>query len=172
MDPKSSQNYVWLVQKGLGRRAIEAVAKFTIITGTTISGAVIGIICGAAAGYVAGATLGQTAGFLFTHLAFDGVSKAQYLEAAYQYLGVTPSTSDAEITAVYKRRALLEHPDKPTGSHDTFCKLQSCYEMIVQARAEESQVREDEFDLADDFNFDEDEYVFVQNFEYLPLVRV
>lgn len=47
----------------------------------------------------------------------------------YDTIGIEKTATQAEITAAYRAKALLLHPDKG-GSHTAFCDLQAAYEIL------------------------------------------
>ena len=139
--------YLWWNGRISGQRAGKNVADsfMTAIAGyggavagalaggaiANVPGAIIGGIIGGVAGGIAGNKLAQ----MITDAIFD-LPKTQALENAYNYLNVHHRASDAEVKAAYNRCALRDHPDKPTGSKEAFCKLQAYIAIIRMARGE------------------------------------
>uniref|UniRef100_A0A914PKK2 J domain-containing protein n=1 Tax=Panagrolaimus davidi TaxID=227884 RepID=A0A914PKK2_9BILA len=131
--------WLWCEGKISGKRAAQNVVNVFLTSGAGVGGAFGGAAIGHSllGGY---ATFGAFIGGLFggfvgnqlsqwlTNNIFD-LPKTQALENAYQYLGVHHRASDSEVEKAYKRRLLIDHPDKG-GSNEAFCKLQTCYTII------------------------------------------
>uniref|UniRef100_A0AC35FCC2 J domain-containing protein n=1 Tax=Panagrolaimus sp. PS1159 TaxID=55785 RepID=A0AC35FCC2_9BILA len=88
-----------------------------------ISGLVVGFLGGCVADYLIKK---------FSSWAL-GLPESETLENAYGYLGVNHLAPDSEVKEAYRRRVLIDHPDKG-GSHEAFAKLQGCKELIRVAR--------------------------------------
>lgn len=46
------------------------------------------------------------------------------LDPCFSVLGVAPSCSADDVRRAFRKKALLAHPDRPTGSHTAFVELQ------------------------------------------------
>uniref|UniRef100_A0A914PG80 J domain-containing protein n=1 Tax=Panagrolaimus davidi TaxID=227884 RepID=A0A914PG80_9BILA len=117
---------IWKWYKGeiSGKQAAKDIVDTLVLhsarIGTAFGGPVLGFACGVAGGVASGC---------LADVLIDDLPKTQALENAYQYLSVHHRASDSEVDAAYKKRILIDHPDKG-GSHEAFCKLQTCYTII------------------------------------------
>ena len=59
----------------------------------------------------------------------------------YERLGVTKKASSGEIKKAYRRRAILLHPDKPSGSQEQFQELAEAYEVLSDPTKRETYDR-------------------------------
>uniref|UniRef100_A0AC34FD17 J domain-containing protein n=1 Tax=Panagrolaimus sp. ES5 TaxID=591445 RepID=A0AC34FD17_9BILA len=114
-----------------GKRAAQNIIDASVVAAGSIGGAAVGSYFGPV-GALVGAMFGGLAGNLLKKLTqiFD-LPKTEALEKAYQYLGVHHRASDAEVSEAYRKRLLIDHPDKG-GSNEAFYKLQT-YMAIIQA---------------------------------------
>eukprot|EP00835_Amoeboradix_gromovi_P003522 NODE_235_length_13458_cov_0.279737.p10 type:complete len:142 gc:universal NODE_235_length_13458_cov_0.279737:5936-6361(+) len=53
----------------------------------------------------------------------------------YSVLGLNRKCTMNELDDRYKELALLKHPDKPTGTHDSFCELNNIYSFLKSKRS-------------------------------------
>ncbi|KAL7639786.1 UNVERIFIED_CONTAM: hypothetical protein RMT77_009196 [Armadillidium vulgare] len=53
----------------------------------------------------------------------------------YEIIGVGLQASQAEIRKAYKKQSVILHPDKPTGDHQKFMRLQKAYEALTDETA-------------------------------------
>ena len=49
----------------------------------------------------------------------------------YQILGVDRNATEKEIKKAYRKLALENHPDKPTGNEEKFKKISEAYEVLI-----------------------------------------
>uniref|UniRef100_A0A914YL88 J domain-containing protein n=1 Tax=Panagrolaimus superbus TaxID=310955 RepID=A0A914YL88_9BILA len=126
-----------------GERAAQNISDAFIILGSSVVGATALVTVGNVLGYLnplgwaaAGAALGGFGGIWLTHLTqiFD-LPKTEAVEKAYKYLDIHHRASDAEVAAAFRKRLLIDHPDKG-GSKEAFCKLQACMALIRISRGE------------------------------------
>uniref|UniRef100_A0A914PLI9 J domain-containing protein n=1 Tax=Panagrolaimus davidi TaxID=227884 RepID=A0A914PLI9_9BILA len=129
---------VWLWHKGKisGARAAQNIANVDLTSATGFGGAVGGaaighLLFGGYATFVEGLFAGFVGNQLSRWLTNNifNLPKTRALENAYRYLDVHHQASDSEVEKAYKKRRLIDHPDKG-GSHEAFCKLQVCYTII------------------------------------------
>jgi curved DNA-binding protein CbpA len=60
------------------------------------------------------------------------------MNSPYDVLGVRRNASTKDIKAAYRRQSRTAHPDSPTGSDESWLKLQDAYELLIdkERRAE------------------------------------
>uniref|UniRef100_A0AC34FSY7 J domain-containing protein n=1 Tax=Panagrolaimus sp. ES5 TaxID=591445 RepID=A0AC34FSY7_9BILA len=138
--------YLWWKGEISGARAAQSVVNTTVsaiagyggaIGGAMLGGAIAGPIGAVVGGFAGGIGAGIAANAIITLITqelFD-LPKSEALEKAYLYLNVHHRASDADVAAAYKKRSLIDHPDKG-GSSEAFCKLQACISIIRVARGE------------------------------------
>ena len=51
----------------------------------------------------------------------------------YEDLGIERSATSSDIKKAYKALAASTHPDKPGGEHEAFIKVQTAYEVLIDA---------------------------------------
>ena len=68
----------------------------------------------------------------------EGRGRARRDSDPYRILGVEPGDSPELVTAVFRAKAKLLHPDKKTGDAEKFKRLHAAYE-AVKAQAERSR---------------------------------
>lgn len=49
----------------------------------------------------------------------------------YEILGLTPTSSEDEVKAAYKRLCLIHHPDKVTGNPEKFIEISEAYQRLM-----------------------------------------
>uniref|UniRef100_A0AC34FCR7 J domain-containing protein n=1 Tax=Panagrolaimus sp. ES5 TaxID=591445 RepID=A0AC34FCR7_9BILA len=138
---------VWLWYHGeiSGARAAQNFINAIVSTVSGVNGAATGAAIGSAFGPLGGlfgAVVGGVGWGIFgaalsdvlTREIFD-LPKTEALEKAYRYLGVHHRASDAEVSEAYRKRLLIDHPDKG-GSNEAFYKLQTYIAIIHVARLE------------------------------------
>lgn len=62
-------------------------------------------------------------GGMMMERAFNGFVALPAPASPWDLLGQNPSTSEAEIEAAYRRKAMAAHPDRPGGSHEAMMRL-------------------------------------------------
>jgi DnaJ domain len=131
----------WYNGKISVQECAKSVGKSFVVQGVSLASSIaVGAAVGSAAGPLGAFVGGVAGGFLVTGatLAYDHVldwidnkSKAQVLEEAYKFLGVTSNASNHAINAAYKELAKICHPDKG-GTHESMTR-RNCYMEGIRA---------------------------------------
>ncbi|XP_072021719.1 uncharacterized protein [Amphiura filiformis] len=97
-------------------------------------GGAIGAIAGAVGGAMSASTATHTLCDKLTQWFFE-LPKSEALEAAYNFLSVSPTVSNSEINSRYRHLSLTHHPDRG-GDPDSWTQLQYSLAVIREARGE------------------------------------
>ena len=134
--------YPWWNGRMSGQRAGKNIADGFVTVAATYGSRAAGSIQGSGGipnFHMIGGTTCNIAENKLTQMITNSIldlPKTQALENAYNYINVSHRASDAEVKAAYYRCLRRNHPDKPTGSKEAFCKLQAYIAIIRMARGE------------------------------------